>query len=162
MSAVDYDDDGRVDLFFPDGVDSRLFKNITDLTATPPVLPVFRDVTKEAGLEGIDQAHCALFCDIDNDGDRDLYRRSLSRARTALPQPAREPSIDATRGLWARTLSRPPRPRPSSTMTATAAPTFTWGTTGTPSMPRPTFPSTRPTASRTGSTTMSTVDDSRT
>jgi hypothetical protein len=68
VSAGDYDDDGRTDLFFADGVRSRLFKNVT----TDPAAPAFRDVTTEARLEGIDQAQCALFCDVDRDGDRDL------------------------------------------------------------------------------------------
>jgi hypothetical protein len=69
VCAVDYDDDGRPDVFFPDGVRSRLFQNITVGTGTP----AFRDVTVYAGLDGIDQAHCALFCDVDRDGDRDLF-----------------------------------------------------------------------------------------
>jgi hypothetical protein len=69
VSAVDYDDDGRPDLFFSDGVRSRLFKNVT----ARPDAPAFRDVTAEAGLDGIDQAQCALFCDVDGDGDRDLF-----------------------------------------------------------------------------------------
>ena len=29
--------------------------------------------SQEVGLGGIDQAHSALFCDVDNDGDRDLF-----------------------------------------------------------------------------------------
>jgi hypothetical protein len=69
VSAVDYDDDGRPDLFFSDGVRSRLYKNVTAGTGTP----AFRDVTEETGLDGIDQAHCALFCDVDRDGYRDLF-----------------------------------------------------------------------------------------
>ena len=78
VSAVDYDDDGRPDLFFSDGVRSRLFKNLTvDSDAIS-----FRDVTTGAGLDGIDQAHCALFCDVDRDGDRDLFVvRYLAPAR---------------------------------------------------------------------------------
>ncbi|MDA8018885.1 MAG: VCBS repeat-containing protein [Thermoanaerobaculia bacterium] len=69
VAAADYDDDGRVDLFFADGVASRLFRNVT-----PPgdESPVFRDVTTTAGLGGLDQAHCGLFADFDDDGDRDL------------------------------------------------------------------------------------------
>jgi hypothetical protein len=69
VSAVDYDDDGRTDLFFADGVRSRLFQNVTAGTETP----AFRDVTVAAGLDSIDQAQCALFCDVDRDGDRDLF-----------------------------------------------------------------------------------------
>ncbi len=72
ISAVDFDDDTLVDLFFSDGLQSRLYKNVTNLGASS-ALPAFRDVTTEAGLDGIDQAQCALFVDIDNDGDRDLY-----------------------------------------------------------------------------------------
>jgi hypothetical protein len=33
----------------------------------------FQDVTAEANLEGIDRAHCGLFADFDNDGDKDLF-----------------------------------------------------------------------------------------
>ena len=35
-------------------------------------MPSFRDVTDTAGLGGLDQAHCGLFFDFDDDGDRDL------------------------------------------------------------------------------------------
>jgi hypothetical protein len=69
VSAADYDDDGRPDLFFADGVRSRLFQNVSVGSG----MPAFRDVTVEAGLDGIDQASCALFCDVDRDGDRDLF-----------------------------------------------------------------------------------------
>ena len=69
VSAVDYDDDGRTDLFFADGVRSRLYRNVTpEASATVS----FADVTSEAGLGVIDQAHTGLFADVDNDGDKDL------------------------------------------------------------------------------------------
>ncbi|HUG70833.1 MAG TPA: VCBS repeat-containing protein [Pirellulaceae bacterium] len=69
VSAVDYDDDGRTDLFFADGVRSRLYRNVTPKGSTTVS---FADVTNEAGLGVIDQAHTALFADVDNDGDKDL------------------------------------------------------------------------------------------
>jgi hypothetical protein len=68
VSVADYDGDGRPDVFFPDGVRSRLFKNVTER----PGEPRFVDVTDQAGLGGIDRANCALFVDLDNDGHKDL------------------------------------------------------------------------------------------
>ncbi len=70
VSAADYDLDGRPDLLFLDGVDSRLYRN-EGLDAEG--LPAFRDVTEEAGLDGLDRAHVGIFADYDNDGDRDLF-----------------------------------------------------------------------------------------
>ncbi len=70
LSAADYDLDGRPDLFFADGVRCRLYRNeglAEDGT------PRFSEVTAEAGLDGIDRAHSAIFLDHDNDGDRDLF-----------------------------------------------------------------------------------------
>lgn len=70
VCAVDYDDDGRADLFFADGVRSRLYRNVGP-SATSPVS--FVDVTTIAGLDNLDQAHGGLFADVDNDGDKDLF-----------------------------------------------------------------------------------------
>jgi hypothetical protein len=65
ISAVDYNNDGFYDLFIPDGVSSRLFRNRRDGT--------FEDVTGEAGLEGLDGVSVATFADYDNDGFKDLF-----------------------------------------------------------------------------------------
>ena len=65
ISAVDYDNDGFYDLFIPDGVSSKLFRNRRDGT--------FEDVTKAAGLSGLDGVSCAVFADYDNDGCKDLF-----------------------------------------------------------------------------------------
>ena len=70
VSAVDYDSDDRQDIFFPDGVRSRLYRNVTDAAAGHVR---FLDVTTAAGLDGIDQANAGLFADVDNDGDADLF-----------------------------------------------------------------------------------------
>ena len=69
VSAADYDHDGRPDLFFADGVQSRLYRNITQKDGAV----AFEDVTRSAGLEGLDQAATGIFADFDNDGDDDLF-----------------------------------------------------------------------------------------
>jgi hypothetical protein len=65
ISAVDFDNDGWYDLFIPDGVESRLFRNRRDGT--------FEDVTAAAGLSGLDGASVGVFADYDNDGWKDLF-----------------------------------------------------------------------------------------
>ena len=65
ITAADYDSDGHEDLFIPDGVDSRLFRNQGDGT--------FQDVTAQAGLAGLDGVSVGLFADYDNDGDADFF-----------------------------------------------------------------------------------------
>jgi VCBS repeat protein len=68
-SAIDYDGDDRQDIFFPDGVRSRLYRNVSDDSGAVK----FADVTTEAGLDGVNQANAGLFADVDNDGDADLF-----------------------------------------------------------------------------------------
>ena len=68
VSAVDYDNDGRQDIFFPDGVRSRLYRNVSDGSGELK----FVDVTTEVGLDGLDQANAGIFADVDNDGYEDL------------------------------------------------------------------------------------------
>ena len=65
ITAVDYDNDGFYDLFVPDGVRSRLFRNKGDGT--------FEDVTAKAGLDGLDGVSVGVFADYDNDGHKDLF-----------------------------------------------------------------------------------------
>jgi hypothetical protein len=65
ISVVDYDNDGFYDLFIPDGVSSRLFRNRKD--------GAFEDVTEAAGLAGLDGVSVATFADYDNDGFKDLF-----------------------------------------------------------------------------------------
>lgn len=65
ITAVDYDNNGLYDLFIPDGVESKLFRNRGDGT--------FEDVTEEAGLAGLDGVSAAVFADYDNDGYKDLF-----------------------------------------------------------------------------------------
>ncbi len=82
VSAADFDQDGWPDLFFVDGVDSRLYRN---LGPDDEGRPRFEDVTVAAGLGGLDQAQSALFADFDNDGDRDLFvARYLAPSRLYL------------------------------------------------------------------------------
>ena len=65
ITAVDYDNNGLYDLFIPDGVESKLYRNRGDGT--------FEDVTVEAGLAGLDGVSAAVFADYDNDGHKDLF-----------------------------------------------------------------------------------------
>jgi hypothetical protein len=65
MTAVDYDGDGFYDLFVPDGVEARLFRNLKNGR--------FEDVTAAAGLSGLDGVGVGLFADYDNDGDKDAF-----------------------------------------------------------------------------------------
>jgi hypothetical protein len=65
ITAVDYDNDGLYDIFIPDGVESKLFRNCGDGT--------FQDVTAQAGLAGLDGVSAAVFADYDNDGFKDLF-----------------------------------------------------------------------------------------
>ena len=65
ITAVDYDNNGLYDLFIPDGVQSKLFRNRGDGT--------FEDVTEKSGLGGLDGVSVAVFADYDNDGFKDLF-----------------------------------------------------------------------------------------
>jgi hypothetical protein len=65
ITAADYDNDGLYDLFIPDGISSKLFRNLGN--------GQFEDVTDKAGLSGLDGVSVALFADIDNDGHKDLF-----------------------------------------------------------------------------------------
>jgi hypothetical protein len=65
ISAVDYDGDGFHDLFVPDGVAARLFRNRRDGT--------FEDVTAAAGLSGLSGVSVGVFADYDNDGHKDVF-----------------------------------------------------------------------------------------
>jgi ASPIC and UnbV/FG-GAP-like repeat len=65
ITAADYDNDSFYDLFIPDGVESHLFRNRGDGT--------FEDVTRQAGLAGLDGVSVGLFADVDNDGYKDFF-----------------------------------------------------------------------------------------
>jgi hypothetical protein len=65
ISAADFDNDGFYDLFIPDGVESRLFRNCGAGT--------FEDVTAASGLSGLDGVSVGVFADYDNDGWKDLF-----------------------------------------------------------------------------------------
>ncbi|MDP6038121.1 MAG: CRTAC1 family protein [Candidatus Latescibacteria bacterium] len=65
ITAADFDSDGFCDLFVPDGVESRLFRNLGD--------GQFEDVTAQTGLSGLSGVSVGLFADYDNDGDRDFF-----------------------------------------------------------------------------------------
>ncbi len=66
VCAADYDGDGWVDLYYCDGLRNALLRNRGDGT--------FEDVTERAGLGGPQKvSRSALFADLDNDGDLDLF-----------------------------------------------------------------------------------------
>jgi hypothetical protein len=68
ITAADYDGDGFHDLFVPDGVESRLFRNRGIEGGGG-----FEDVTAASGLAGLSGVSVALFADYDDDGLRDLF-----------------------------------------------------------------------------------------
>ncbi len=71
-AVLDYDGDGRLDLFVPGGDGNRLYRNRGDGT--------FEDVAEKAGVAGQEgEAVGALSFDYDNDGRPDLYVTYLDR-----------------------------------------------------------------------------------
>ncbi len=70
VAVADFDGDGWPDIFFCDGKQSRLYRNLGSDGAGGCK---FEDVTQQTGLSGIDRATCALFADINNDGHKDLF-----------------------------------------------------------------------------------------
>lgn len=66
VSVADYDNDGWEDLFFPNGDAAKLMRNTGDGS--------FEDTTVLAGLpDDLIGVNVALFLDLDNDGDKDLF-----------------------------------------------------------------------------------------
>ncbi len=65
ITVADIDNDGFYDIFIPDGVESKLFRNLGN--------GKFEDITARAGLSGLDGVSVALFADYDNDGYKDLF-----------------------------------------------------------------------------------------
>ncbi|MGI8604790.1 MAG: FG-GAP repeat domain-containing protein [Verrucomicrobiales bacterium] len=65
VSIVDIDGDEREDVFLaqPAGLPNRMFHQLPDGT--------LEDVSHASGLDWLDNTRCALFVDLDNDGDAD-------------------------------------------------------------------------------------------
>ena len=97
---------------------------------TGPAAPAFRDVTAEAGLDGIDQAQCtcsatstAMATATSSSSDTlPLAGSMLTEATARSRTPTSGSGLDFVTPATAAT---------SSTTMATAAPTFTWVTTAT-------------------------------
>ena len=66
ISVGDIDNDGFDDLYVcqPGGLPNRLYRNRGDGT--------FEDITKASGVGILENTACALFADVDNDGQQDL------------------------------------------------------------------------------------------
>lgn len=72
ITVADVDKDGFADLYIPDGIESKLFRNRRDGT--------FEDITEASGLDILSGVHVALIADYDNDGDGDFFiARSFER-----------------------------------------------------------------------------------
>ena len=70
VSVVDFNNDDKPDIFFADGKRSRLYRN-DGVDGSGHIH--FTDVTRESGLEGLDQTAAGIFADVDNDGYQDLF-----------------------------------------------------------------------------------------
>jgi hypothetical protein len=90
ITAVDYNNDGLCDIFIPDGVESKLFRNRGDGT--------FEDVTCQAGLAGLDGVSVAVFADYDNDGFKDLFVSRTFRPNQLFHNNGDGTFTDVTRG----------------------------------------------------------------
>lgn len=81
VSTVDYDNDGRIDLFFTGEGCNRLYRNLGNYK--------FKDVSKSVGIvDNHYESHQALFADINNDGRLDLFvLHSMKPSRLFVQQP---------------------------------------------------------------------------
>lgn len=89
FAVGDYDNDGKVDLFFAGEGCNRLYRNLGQYR--------FKDVTQEVGLQGLEpHSKQALFVDVNNDRRLDLFvLHSVKPARLFL-QTAQGKFVDAT------------------------------------------------------------------
>ncbi len=76
VAAADYDEDGKVDLFFTfilkrDEDRNALYRNLGDFKFERVPLPAIVEKTRDIETHGVGSA--ALFTDYDNDGDKDLF-----------------------------------------------------------------------------------------
>ncbi len=90
LFTVDYDGDGRIDLFVTRGAwllnDGRIANSLLRNESVDGT-PRFRDVTSESGLmEPRAPTQAAVWADFDNDGDLDLYLGN--EATSASPHPS--------------------------------------------------------------------------
>ena len=143
ITAADYDGDGFDDLFIPDGVASRLFRNRGDGT--------FEDVTEAAGLAGLSGVSVAPVRRLRRRRREGPLRQPHLRAQPALPRRGRRHLHRRHRREPASAPTAAPPSPPGPTSTTTATWTSTSAATSIPAnASRP--PSTPGTASPTAST----------
>lgn len=96
VSTVDYDNDGKVDLFFTGEGCNRLYRNLGSYR--------FKDVTEEVGIhDPLYDTRQALFVDINNDGLLDLFLMHAVHPSRLYIQKAKGRFVDATQQSGIRT-----------------------------------------------------------
>ena len=148
VALFDYDNDGDLDVFLPQGrmlgtgktlsqalfppkdgrtPKGRLFRNDLEIRADGTRTLRFTDVTEASGLNAIGYGMGVAAGDYDNDGCIDLYVTTLGRNQ--MFRNRCDGTFKTRRKPAARTIADGVCPRRSSTTIAMAGSTCSWGTT---------------------------------